>query len=44
LPTDLSATLASLGNHNGNTPTAARPALTSKNARSALFLGYAENP
>ena len=36
--------LASLGNHNGNNLVAARPALSRRNARSALFLGYAENP
>ena len=36
--------LASPGNHNGNSPAAARPALIRKNACSALFLGYAENP
>jgi hypothetical protein len=36
--------LASLGNDDGNSHVAARPALSSKNARSALFLGYAENP
>jgi len=44
LPKDLSATLASLGNHPGNGVLAARPALSRQNARSALFPGYAENP
>jgi hypothetical protein len=44
LPTDLSVLLASLGNHPGNRIVTARPALSSTNARSALFLGYAENP
>jgi hypothetical protein len=44
LPTDLSVLLASLGNHPGNGVVAARPALSSTNACSALFLGYAENP
>ena len=36
--------LASLGNQDGNRAGAALPALSSRNARSALFLGYAENP
>ena len=36
--------LASLGNHDGNSVVAALPAPSSTNARSALFLGYAENP
>jgi hypothetical protein len=44
LPTDLSVLLASPGNHPGNGIVAARPALRRQNARSALFLGYAENP
>jgi hypothetical protein len=36
--------LAPLGNNDGNSTAAARPALSRQNARSALFLGYAENP
>jgi hypothetical protein len=44
LPTDLSALLASLGNHPGNGVLAARPAPSRHNARSALFPGNAENP
>jgi hypothetical protein len=36
--------LAGAGNHQGNRIAAARPALRRQNARSALFLGYAENP
>lgn len=44
LPNRLSSMLAGPGNHHGNTGDAARPALCRQNARSALFLGYAENP
>lgn len=44
LPDELSSMLASLGNRKGNRAPAARPALSRENARSAPFLGYAENP
>jgi len=44
LPDRLATDQAAAGNHTGNRFLGARPALSRRNARSALFLGYAENP